>query len=196
MQNLSLTYFSNKAPDLVVAGPNVGSNLGLVTLFSGTVGVASAAASQLHVPGIAFSGATGKQTAWDVVPVPDYSTLYVALATKVTTALIEGGPAPYLPGNVYVNVNFPAAGKGTGCQSRDDFKFVLSRIFTATLVSGEDVVTCGNGGRLPTETEVVGMKGGCYVSVSVGKADTKVDASAVQQGIVLERLGSILTCLP
>jgi len=92
-------------------------------------------------------------------------------------------------------VNFPEAGAGTSCTSAADFKFVLSRIFTATIVSGDDVVTCGNGGRLPTETVVVGTKG-CFVSVSVGHANDKLDADADEQEAVLEKLSSILSCLP
>ena len=42
-QKLAPKYFGG-APDLVVSGPNVGSNLGLVNFFSGTVGAASAVA--------------------------------------------------------------------------------------------------------------------------------------------------------
>lgn len=193
VQNLSSTFFSNGRPDLVVTGPNVGANLGLVTLFSGTVGAASAAADQLGVPGVAFSGTTGSQTAWNVAT-PEYSAIYADLATNLTSVLVESG-APYLADNLFLNVNFPAAGLGTSCTSVGQFKFVLSRIYTATLISGKDVVTCGNGGRLPTETKVVGTAG-CYASVSVGHANDKLDADASEQASVLAKLGSILSCLP
>lgn len=150
---------------------------------------------QLGIPGIAFSGATGSATAWNVDPVPDYVTIYAQLATKLTTTLLDSG-APYLPNNTWLNVNFPAAGSGTDCTSVDAFKFVLSRIYTRTIISGDDVVTCDNGGRLPAESDVVGTKGGCYVAVSVGKADDKLDADAEQQGVVLRKLGGLLSCLP
>ena len=50
-------------------------------------------------------------------------------------------------------------------------------------------------GRLPTETSVVN-KDGCYASISVGEASTKLDASAKQQAVVLRKLKSILSCLP
>jgi hypothetical protein len=63
------------------------------------------------------------------------------------------------------------------------------------ILTGKDVVTCGNGGRLPTESAVVG-KSGCFVSVSVGKASSKGDASAAEQGVVLGRLKGVLSCLP
>lgn len=192
VQNLSSTYFDG-LPDLVVSGPNVGTNLGVVTLFAGTVGAASAAADQLGVPGIAFSGATGSQTGWDIAT-PAYALIYADLATNVTNTLIEAG-TPLLPTGTWLNVNFPAAGSGTSCTSAGDFKFVLSRIYTATVVSGVDVVTCGNDGRLPTETTVVGTDG-CYASISVGLAHNKLDATAAAQGDVLASLSKILSCLP
>jgi hypothetical protein len=73
---------------------------------------------------------------------------------------------------------------------------VLSRIYSAVpVLTPKDVLTCGNGGRLPTETSVVETSG-CYVSVSVGKASTKGDASAAEQQSVLTRLRGVLTCLP
>ena len=125
---------------------------------------------------------------------PDCSLIYADLATNVTDAVLASG-APYLPANTYLNVNFPAAGAGTECTKAADFKFVLSRIFFATILSGKDVDTCGNGGRLPTETSVEGTEG-CYVSVSVGHANDKLDADADEQAVVLKKLGGILSCLP
>ena len=59
----------------------------------------------------------------------------------------------------------------------------------------KDVVTCGNGGRLPTETTVVGTAG-CYASISVGEAVLKTDANATSQAVVLGKLKGILSCLP
>ena len=81
------------------------------------------------------------------------------------------------------------------CTSDTDFKFVLSRIFTALPGAAPDVQTCGST-RLPTETTVVNSKEGCYASVSVGLATTKLDAGAVQQGVVLGKLKGMLECLP
>ena len=84
---------------------------------------------------------------------------------------------------------------GSTCASAADFKFVLSRINAALPGAAPDVQTCGST-RLPTETTVVSTKGGCYASVSVGVATTKVDASAAQQGVVLGKLKGMLACLP
>ncbi|KAI9713619.1 MAG: hypothetical protein M1820_001002 [Bogoriella megaspora] len=189
-----LQNFSSSPADIVVTGPNVGANLGLADQGSGTVGAATEAVKE-GVPAIAFSGTTGSQTAWNVQPVPDYAAIYADLATNVTEALIGSGK-PYLPSNVFLNVNFPAAGSGTSCTKLSQFKFVLSRINTALpFFSGVDVTTCNNGGRLPTENDVVGTDG-CYASISPGHADSKLTATAAQQQVVLNKLGKILSCLP
>ncbi|PWY75396.1 acid phosphatase precursor [Aspergillus heteromorphus CBS 117.55] len=189
INTLSPEYFDG-APALAVTGPNVGTNLGLDVFFSGTVGAATYAA-EVGIPAIAFSGDTGSQTAWDVTT-PTYSTVYAELATKVTDELVAAG-TPYLPDEIWLNVNFGAVGDST-CTSADDFKFVLSRIFTAIpLLTPADVETCGST-RLPTETKVVDSDG-CYASISVGLASDKLDANATMQAVVLDKLSGLLTCL-
>ena len=207
IETLSETYFG-ESPDIAVSGPNVGgnknpkpsaptsnnmtANLGATVWVSGTVGAATAAAKD-GIPGIAFSGSTGSQTAWTISPVPSYSTVYAELSTNITNTLLSSG-VPYLPTDIWLNVNYPAS-TSTSCASASDFSFVLSRIFDATVFSGSDAVTCGNGGRLPTETTVVGTSG-CYASISVGSTNLDIDASAADQTVVLQKLGSILSCLP
>ncbi|KAL1869509.1 hypothetical protein Plec18167_007807 [Paecilomyces lecythidis] len=174
VQRLAPKFFNGSSPDLVVAGPNVGANLGSTVQISGTVGAASAASNQLGIPGIAFSGTSGSSTAWNDTT-PDYSRLYADLAVNLTNALLASG-RPYLPNGTYLNVNFPSAGSGTKCTDVADFKFVLSRIRS----SGGSTVSACNNDTLPTETSVVGTDG-CYVSVSVGNASTKNDATADDQ---------------
>ena len=186
LNTLSKQFFGGP-PEMVVAGPNVGSNLGLTTLISGTVGAATYASYTEQIPAIAFSGSSGSQTAWNVSPVPGYATIYAQLATTVTNALIASG-TPYLPSDVYLNVNFPDAGSGTSCTSASDVKFVLSRINGAS----SSIQNCGS--TLPTETQVV-MSDGCYASISVGNAQTKEDSSTANQQAVLTKLKSILSCL-
>lgn len=191
IQNLSSTLLPGPI-DIAVTGPNVGSNLGLTVLLSGTVGAATEAVKE-QIPAIAFSGSSGDQTGWTAA-VPNYANVYADLATNVTDTILASG-APYLPDNVWLNVNFPDSDNST-CSSASDFKFVLSRINTAVpLVSGDDVSTCGNDSRLPTESTVTGTEG-CYASISAGHADTKRDATAAEQAVVLQKLSSILTCLP
>ena len=212
VETLSPKFFGG-APDIAVAGPNVGctiliippsdlkitvllspstANLGLATLLSGTVGAATAAVSKDSTPGLAFSGSAGAQTAW-TAPTPSYASIYADLSTNLTQTLVASGK-PYLPPNVWLNVNFPAV-TDSACASPAAFKFVLSRIYAATIFSSPDVATCGTT-RLPSESSVVGTSGGCYASVSVGHADTKLDATAAQQGVVLGKLKGILSCLP
>lgn len=50
---------------------------------------------------------------------------------------------------------------------------------------------CGNNGKLPTESEVVGYDEGCYASVSVLSATSKMDAGKEAQQEVLKTLGSL-----
>lgn len=182
--------FFNGAPDLAVTGPNVGSNIGLAVFISGTVGAATYAAKD-GIPAIAFSGASGSQTSWDSER-PHYSDVYADLATNVTNQVVAAGK-PYLPDDIWLNVNF---GKVSDeCASPADFSFVLSRIHIAVpLITPDDVTTCGDS-RLPSELKV-SLASGCYASVSVGIAASKRDADAEMQGVVLKKLGNLLTCLP
>lgn len=121
-----------------------------------------------------------------------YQAVYAQLSTDVTTTLVASG-TPYLPSGIWLNVNYPAVSSST-CSAASRFKFVLSRINSASSSTAADVQTCGST-RLPTESAVVGTSG-CYASVSVGVASSKGDASAAQQAVVLGKLQSILSCLP
>lgn len=155
------------------------------------MGAATEAVS-LGVPGLAFSGVTGTQTAWNATP-DTYVGVYADLATNVTQTLLASG-TPYLPSGVYLNVNFGAV-TDTSCTNAADFEFVLSRIVAAIpLLTAPDVETCGST-RLPHERDVVKTTG-CYAGISVGNATTKLDASAANQEVVLGKLTSILSCLP
>ncbi|KAJ5537532.1 acid phosphatase precursor [Penicillium frequentans] len=186
-------HFDGDAPDLAVTGPNVGYNIGIEAFLSGTVGAATYAAYNAGIPAIAFSGSTGSQTAWNASSTfPTYSQIYADLAMNVTDTLIASG-TPYLPDNIWLNVNFPSV-SDTECTSTDDFKFVLSRIHIAVpLITADDVTTCGSS-RLPTEYKVA-LTSGCYASISVGTASDKLDANATMQEVVLNKLSGILSCL-
>lgn len=178
-------------PDLAVTGPNVGSNIGFIQVeFSGTVGAACYAVDQ-GIPGIAFSGITEDRVAWDTVPVPAASLVYADLALNLTNTIVASG-TPYLPDDVFLNVNM--AGVTGDCLAAGDFKFVLSRINIPTpLLSSPDVQTCGDS-WLPWEKTVVDA--GCYVSVSVGTCSDKTDTDSTNQQTVLDKLASIITCMP
>ncbi|KAK2732578.1 5'/3' -nucleotidase family protein [Colletotrichum kahawae] len=182
--------FNGAAPELAVSGPNVGSNLWLSVLVSGTVGTAVFASTERNTPAIAFSGASTGTLAWNTPPGPARSAVYGGLAKRLVDKIVSGG-APYLPEKVWLNVNFPAV-TDTACNNPDDFKWVLSRINSITL--NPDVGTCGSSDRLPWENTVVGTAG-CYISISVGDSD-KSTAPKEKQQPVLDRLGSFLSCLP
>lgn len=171
-------------------------NTGATVLISGTVGAATEASKE-GIPALAFSGATGSQVAWDT-PAEPYHAVYAALATQVTQTLLLASPPDdaeaLLPPGTWLNVNMGES-TATSCTSAADFTFVLSRIFAATIFTPDDVVTCGSA-RLPDESSLVDTEGGCYVSISVGLATTKLDAGAAEQAVVLSRLASILSCLP
>ncbi|PGH17603.1 5'/3'-nucleotidase SurE [Helicocarpus griseus UAMH5409] len=189
IDTLSPKFFGG-APDLAVAGPNTGNNLGATTAISGTVGAATYAAHTAKIPAIAFSG-VGSETAWNE-STPLYSQVYADLATNLTDTLIAAG-TPYLPEDIWLNVNFAEVTEDK-CSSVDQFQFVLTRIFKAfPLITPDDVDACGET-YLPTETSVV--RKGCFVTVSVGTAENKKDADSDAQKVVLEKLGSLLTCLP
>jgi len=206
IQTLAPKYFQGP-PDIAVAGFNVGgkrswifliqtptesislANLGTTVLISGTVGAATEAAKE-GIPAIAFSGTTGSQTEYTASREP-YVNVYAYLSTNVTQSLVASGK-PYLPSNIWLNVNYPAVSGGI-CSSTADFKFVLSRINSALSSTPADISTCGSS-RLPTETKVVGTAG-CYASISVGVATTKGDASAADQAVGLTKLATILSCL-
>ncbi|CAK4034748.1 Acid phosphatase [Lecanosticta acicola] len=187
LQNLSQIYFGGP-PDIAVAGPNVGTNLGLVTTISGTVGAATEAAKE-GFPALAFSGSSGSQTAW-TAPVESYMRIYADLSTNVTQTIVDAGK-PYLPQGIWLNVNYPAV--DDACSEAGDFKFVLSRVYPAIPVVTKDVETCGSD-QLPTERDVVGTDG-CYASVSVANT-SKLDVDAATQAVVLKKLQPILSCLP
>lgn len=188
ISSLGPRFFNGQKPEMAVTGPNVGSNLDIQVPFSGTVGAAVEAVKQ-GIPAVAFSGRTGSQTSY-TDPTPLYAQIYADLATNLTMTLLDSG-APYLPENVWLNVNFPDV--EDGCNDVSQFRFVLSRINPGFL-SGDDVETCGST-RLPTERKVVDS--GCFVSVSPGDATDKTTMNDIsKQQVVLDKLSSILSCLP
>lgn len=121
---------------------------------------------------------------------PLRSSLYGLLAAQITDKIISSG-TPYLPPDVFLNVNFPKV-EGS-CTDPSDFKWVLTRINPGFL-SPPDVSFCG-GERLPTELSII-RHGGCLISVSVANAKDKTTASTGSQAVVLDKLRDLLSCLP
>lgn len=121
---------------------------------------------------------------------PLRSSLYGQLAAQLTNQIISSG-APYLPPDIFLNVNFPKV--DGSCTELSDFQWILTRINPGFL-SPPDVSFCG-GERLPTELSVI-THGGCLISVSVANAKDKTTASAGSQAVVLDKLHNMLSCLP
>ncbi|KIP01373.1 hypothetical protein PHLGIDRAFT_131285 [Phlebiopsis gigantea 11061_1 CR5-6] len=189
IQTLAPQLWDGVLPDFVVSGPNVGHNTGFSVFGSGTIGAAGKAV-QLGVPAVAFSGtgtAHESYTALDIVPASatvSAAETYASLVTEFLDALFSQPPTspPFLPANIMLNVNLPAL---DGACTAESVAWVLTRVFPV-LLGNPDVVTCGNGGRLPVEGTVVSQ--GCFATVSAIDALLKVDVSKSVQQEVLDRL--------
>ncbi len=108
-------------PDLVLSGINLGSNVGIDVIYSGTVSAALEAAI-MGIPAVAVSLASRQS--------PDFS--YAArFASKLAQTLLED---PFLPRGVFLNVNVPAVAesqiKGVAVtkQSRSCYREKFERV--------------------------------------------------------------------
>ncbi|KAJ8472938.1 hypothetical protein ONZ51_g8188 [Trametes cubensis] len=197
IQTLAPRFYAGAQPDFVVSGPNVGSNLGLVVLFSGTVGAACEAARS-GIPAAAFSGVSGSEVSYTTLTTDANGTssvaarIYSDLTATFVGALTASGatrPGPLLPAGVIVNVNYAAI---DSCPSAASYEWVFSRLVWNVFAT--DVHTCGSD-HLPTESTVVDA--GCYASLSVLDAQSKLDANATMQAQVMANLEALsFTCLP
>ena len=94
-----------------------------------------------------------------------------------------------LPAGAFLNVNYPSA---NNCPDVDGYSWVFTRLRHDD--TAPDVETCGST-TLPYEKEVAAATG-CWASVSVVNASTKLDVDADTQAAVLPRVqGLPLTCL-
>ncbi|KAH9916250.1 sure-like protein [Epithele typhae] len=192
IQTLAPQFFNGSAPDLVVSGPNVGFNIGLEVFFSGTVGAACEGARS-GIPAVAFSGTSGAQVSYttlesDPTAASSHAAQIYASLTSTFVAALTSSPGALLPADTVVNVNYASIDK---CASADAYKFVFSRLFWNPLAT--DAKACGKD-HLPSEGSVIGK--GCYASVSVIDAGSKVDANATIQAVVFGRLQTLpLACL-
>ncbi|KAI0337679.1 sure-like protein [Trametopsis cervina] len=195
IQTLAPQFF-NSPPDLVVTGPNVGSNLGVQVFFSGTVGAASEAAKE-GISAIAFSGQSTAQESFTALesspnsPSVTAALLYSQLTVKFLNTILASSARPIVPAKTVVNVNFSPT--TDNCTRVEDFDWVFSRSLPDPLHLETDVETCGTT-HLPTESTVVG-RSGCHASVSVISATSKFGVGASEQGAVLNRISTILSCL-
>ncbi|ODQ79044.1 hypothetical protein BABINDRAFT_162116 [Babjeviella inositovora NRRL Y-12698] len=125
------TYFENTTIDLVVSGPNEGTNLSpaLFTL-SGTMG-ATYNAVYRGIPAVAFSGSNSNNSFYGDFLNDDPknpSNIYAAKVVEFVDNLFttQGDNSRVLPVSVGINVNFPPV--GDQAQNCDDPNWVLSRL--------------------------------------------------------------------
>lgn len=182
--------------ELAVTGINVGSNMYRSVDRSGTVAGAAYAAERAGLPAIAFSGSSKRTGPWQEDHDDEHSAdneglVYAHLAARLIDQLISSGPPPYLPRNIFLNVNFPDV--RDECSHPDDFHFVLTRIDPSPLEEG-DLEWCDSR-RLPLESVVL-KSPGCFIPVSIADAKTKRTPHDHRQDVVMQRIAGIIACLP
>ncbi|EGF98977.1 uncharacterized protein MELLADRAFT_40544 [Melampsora larici-populina 98AG31] len=183
-------YFGGD-PQLVVTGPNVGKNVNLMDLFSGTLGAALYATSR-GIPAIAISAADDYRHSYQDSIAHDSSQIYAQASLRIIEALVQGpSDSPYLPVNLTLNVNLQAAGPGKNCQTANDYKFVLTTIHRAYVE--HDLQHCGSK-RLESEASIIRRKSGCWASISGVHNRFGVRANIAEQEHVRNRFGDFLSC--
>ncbi|OAA41062.1 acid phosphatase precursor [Metarhizium rileyi] len=102
-------YASFKVPDLIITGPNYGTNLGpFVWTLSGTAG-ASYAATERSVPSIAIAGSNRKIAYFDIKNETNEATWTAKISVKVIQHVVSSAPrgGPLLPLGHGLTVNIP-----------------------------------------------------------------------------------------
>lgn len=177
------TYADFKVPDLVLTGPNYGTNLGpFVWTLSGTAGAAYSA-TERGIPAIALAGSNEKGSYKDVTNATHPATLVAKASLKVIKQVISSAPkgGPLLPLGYGLTVNIPPltpenaspkivqtrmtgnAHVNTAVRNKTDGTFTWANIKPYSA----GVNACNSGDcSLPGETYVV-ENGGISVSVYI-----------------------------
>ncbi|EMD00228.1 hypothetical protein BAUCODRAFT_83963, partial [Baudoinia panamericana UAMH 10762] len=181
--------------DLVVAGPNFGTNLGpFLWTLSGTAGYTYFSVGR-GIPAIAFSGGNSEQRSYQWINqttpsgYPDPATIQAQLAVNVVQTLVNNTPAgtPLLPQGYGLSVNTPTISSLTNASCVNPTFYQTRLTGGATydqavfnnntgLFNYANVVPVGGGNTcingdcsLPGETTILNM--GCFASVSVFTVD-------------------------
>ncbi|KAH6888531.1 survival protein sure-like phosphatase/nucleotidase [Thelonectria olida] len=118
-------YADFKVPDLVVTGPNYGTNLGpFVWTLSGTAGAAYAATHR-SIPAIALSASNTEVAYFEIKNKTNPATWAAEVSLKAVNAFIDTSPegGPILPLGYGANVNIPPLTK-----KPKGLKFVQTRM--------------------------------------------------------------------
>ncbi|KAK6201424.1 acid phosphatase [Scheffersomyces amazonensis] len=179
-------------PDLVVSGPNEGTNPGAFYTISGTMG-ATYNSVYRNIPAIAFSGSNGNNSLYtdflDLNDTLEPSTIYAGLVTELVDTLFksQGDNERALPLGVGYNVNFPPVGyqnetcispkwtntrfSGLAAAGADMYYNATSNSFVWTSSSWDALAACYNGDcSLPSENYVLAY-GSCQTTVSAFSID-------------------------
>ncbi|CAI5756723.1 unnamed protein product [Candida verbasci] len=195
--------FNNVSIDLVVSGPNEGTNLSpAMYTISGTIG-ATYNAVYRGIPGVAFSGSNSNNSFFkdslDLNDAQEPSTIYANKVVDFVQQLFkkQGENSRTLPLGVGLNVNFPKVGyQDESCQSP---KWVYTRL-SGQYASGSDLVynkttnsftyaqngwagvyVCNDGDcSLPSENTIVEHTK-CQTSVSAFQVDYDANLGLTQQ---------------
>lgn len=179
-------------PDIVIAGPTDGPNIGADLSSSGVVAQAALAANKYHTPAIAFAWPGMGTMKWEPdKPVPPRMKMYQELAQNLTELVVAGG-RPFLPDNTFLNVNFPPL--GAPCNDTRAMQYVLTRRDLDDQGYHVYFDHCGTR-RLPTDRELYQHLGGCYASITVMTATHSKTASEGILRIMREKLNPLLTCV-
>ncbi|KDQ12581.1 hypothetical protein BOTBODRAFT_56638 [Botryobasidium botryosum FD-172 SS1] len=187
ISTLAPKYFGGP-PDLILAGPNEGSNLGDTNKISGTFGAAKEGVIQ-GIPSIAFS-APGPHRAYTALGPRDTDTSWILaeLAVKVVQKVVASGK-PYLPANSGLGVNFSDPKSSGSCTRASSFKYVLTAISASP---DGDPVTCGSS-TLPLERPLI-QGSGCYTAISSFVIPAAFNSDKKTETEVLDRLSGLLSC--
>ncbi|KNF02711.1 hypothetical protein PSTG_03997 [Puccinia striiformis f. sp. tritici PST-78] len=181
-------------PDLIITGPNVGKNIGLMDRFSGTLN-AAAYGNRRGVPAIAISVDDGNRHGYLSEAPDDPSEIYANVTMRVVNELLKmDEEGPYLPDGCVLNINLQkAAGPQTNhCRTAADYKFALTSIFG---ISKNDpgFSHCGSD-SLPAEHSVLKRVDQCWASVTVIQSKKLNNAYSDQKRFLVDRSPAFFSC--
>lgn len=187
-------YFAtqNYSIDLVVSGPNEGTNMGGLYTLSGTMG-ATYNAVYRNLPAIAFSGSNSNNSFYkdslNLSDPLDPSTIYAEQTVSLVNTIFEnqGSNPRALPLGVGLNVNYPPVGyqnetcvepKWVPTRITGDFASTADMVFNETAGVFEwsphsyaALSVCNSGDcSLPTEDFII-SRTACQASISVFQVD-------------------------
>ena len=183
-------------PDLVIAGTDLGQNVGASIAHSGVVGAATTAA-RAGIPAIAVSVAVDVSEREGPSPFASTTAAFgpaSAFVVEVVRQLAETGGAGLLPPRAVLNVNWPAIGSGTPVGVRFATVSTLRGFRQLFTVSGDTgparvELVPANGDRAEDGSDLAMLAEG-FVTVSV--LDGDVDAGSgswepLRRRLVIER---------